>query len=116
MHRIKNAGDQALKELTLQFDKINLTELEVSKKEVEDAEKKLSAELKFAIQVAAKNIETFHNAQRRDTISVETMPGVTCWRKAVPINKVGIYIPGGSAPLFSTVLAIVAPLLWLACA
>ena len=109
MHRIKNAGDQALKELTLQFDKINLTELEVSKKEVEDAEKKLSAELKFAIQVAAKNIETFHNAQRRDTISVETMPGVTCWRKAVPINKVGIYIPGGSAPLFSTVLMLGIP-------
>lgn len=109
MQRVKKSGDQALRELTLQFDKIALNSLSVSEAEITEAEKSLSPELKSAIQVAAKNIQTFHQAQRRDTLTVETMPGVTCWRKGVAIDKVGIYIPGGSAPLFSTVLMLGIP-------
>ncbi len=109
MNRVKNSGDNALREITLQFDKVELTDIQASKAEIADAEKAISSELKTAIHAAAKNVETFHAAQRRDILKVETMPGVNCWRKGVPIDKVGIYIPGGTAPLFSTVLMLGIP-------
>lgn len=109
INRVKKSGDQALKDLTLQFDKVSIDNLVVSRDEIADAEKSLSSELKDAIKTAAANIEKFHKAQRRDTMKVETTPGVVCWRKAVAIDKVGIYIPGGSAPLFSTVLMLGIP-------
>jgi len=100
--KVKASGDQALIEFAKQFDKATLSTLEVTKDEVAEAIKLVNEELKNAIAVAAANINKFHAAQQRPTIEVETMPGVTCWRKCVAIEKVGIYIPGGSAPLFST--------------
>lgn len=109
LNRVKKSGDQAIRELTLQFDKVDIHNLEVTKTEIEEAKYNLSIELKEAIQTAASNITKFHSAQKRDVISVETMPGVKCWRKALPITKVGIYIPGGTAPLFSTVLMLGIP-------
>lgn len=109
LNRVKKSGDQAIRELTLQFDKVNVANAEVTKAEIEAAQQDLSGELKEAIQAAASNITKFHSAQKRETITMETMPGVKCWRKAVPITKVGIYIPGGSAPLFSTVLMLGIP-------
>ncbi len=107
--RVKSSGDRALRELTLQFDKIKLDDLKVSAKEIEDGIASVSVELKKSIELAAKNIEQFHAAQKREVIKVETTPGVICWRKAEPIQKIGIYIPGGSAPLFSTVLMLGIP-------
>ena len=108
-NRVKKSGDNALRELTLQFDKVDIGNLEVSKKEFQNAENALSQSLKEAIKTAAANIEKFHDAQKKDSIKIETTPGVTCWRRAVPIEKIGIYIPGGSAPLFSTVLMLGVP-------
>jgi histidinol dehydrogenase len=107
--RVKNSGNQALKEITSQFDKVNLQHIEVSDSEIINAIESVPEKLKEAIQIAAGNIEKFHIAQRREVTQIETMPGVTCWRKGVPIEKVGIYIPGGSAPLFSTVLMLGIP-------
>jgi histidinol dehydrogenase len=109
LNRVKKSGDEGLRELTQQFDKVSITSLEITDKEIDAAIQSLSGDLKKAIRTAAANIEKFHAAQKRDDIRIETMPGVTCWRKAVPINKVGIYIPGGSAPLFSTVLMLGIP-------
>jgi len=109
INRVKKSGDNALRELTLQFDKANIQNLEVSEAEFDAAEKSIAADLKDAIRIAASNIEKFHAAQKRESLKIETTPGVTCWRKAVPIQKVGIYIPGGSAPLFSTVLMLGIP-------
>jgi histidinol dehydrogenase len=109
LNRVRKSGDEALKELTLQFDKVQISELQVTTAEIEEAVKEVSASLKSAILSAAKNIEVFHAAQKRSVEKIETMPGVTCWRKATPIQKVGIYIPGGSAPLFSTVLMLGVP-------
>ena len=103
-NRVKKSGDNALRELTLQFDKVNVGNLAVSKEEFQSAERSLSPTLKDAIRTATANIEKFHGAQKRESVKIETTPGVTCWRRAVPIDKIGIYIPGGSAPLFSTVL------------
>jgi histidinol dehydrogenase len=108
-NRVKKSGDNALRELTLQFDKVNVGNLAVSKEEFQNAEKALSQTLKDAISTAAANIEKFHSAQTRESAKIETTPGVTCWRRAVPIDKIGIYIPGGSAPLFSTVLMLGVP-------
>lgn len=107
--RVKESGDAAIKELTLQFDKTAVDQLSVTQSEIKAAEQSLSSELKQAIQQAAANIEKFHSAQKRDVTKIETMPGVVCWRKSVGIDKVGIYIPGGSAPLFSTVLMLGIP-------
>jgi histidinol dehydrogenase len=109
LNRIKKSGDEALRELTLQFDKVSIGELQVTAQEITEANNSLSTALKNAIEIAAGNIKKFHAAQKRDVLKVETMPGVTCWRKGVPIDKVGIYIPGGSAPLFSTVLMLGVP-------
>lgn len=109
LNRVKKSGDDALRDLTLQFDKVSIQNLQVSKEEFEAAEKSLLPSLKDAIRTAAGNIEKFHAIQKREVIKVETTPGVLCWRNAVPIEKVGIYIPGGSAPLFSTVLMLGIP-------
>jgi len=109
LNRVRKSGDAALKELTLQFDKVNLDSIQVTQNEIDEAVKNLPSSLKAAILSATKNIETFHASQKREVTLVETMPGVTCWRKGTPIQKVGIYIPGGSAPLFSTVLMLGVP-------
>lgn len=109
LDRVKRSGDDALREFTRQFDKADITTLEVSQQEIDDASNILTSDLKEAIQIAAANIEKFHAAQKPVLPIVETMPGVTCWRKAVAIQKIGIYIPGGSAPLFSTVLMLGIP-------
>lgn len=107
--RIKASGDAAIRELTLQFDKVELSELAVTEDEVLAAENNISDELKSAIQQAKNNIQKFHSLQQKDTLEVETSAGVNCWRKSVPIQKVGLYIPGGTAPLFSTVLMLGVP-------
>jgi histidinol dehydrogenase len=107
--RVKSSGDAALRALTQQFDQVIVDKLAVSSSEIESAEKSLNGDLKDAIRIAAANIEKFHEAQKRSFLEIETMPGVRCWRKAVPIGKVGIYIPGGTAPLFSTVLMLAIP-------
>ncbi len=109
LNRVKKSGDAALLEFSQQFDKVKLTDFRVSESEIKSAVAQLDDQLKEAIQTAAQNIEKFHAAQKRDVIKVETMPGVECWRKSVAIQKVGIYIPGGSAPLFSTVLMLGIP-------
>jgi histidinol dehydrogenase len=109
LNRVKKSGDVALRELTLQFDKVAIENLSVSKDEVQTAVQAIPAELQKSIETAAANIEKFHASQRRESLHVETTPGVQCWRKAVAIDKVGIYIPGGSAPLFSTVLMLGIP-------
>jgi histidinol dehydrogenase len=106
---VKNGGDAALRELTLRFDKVQLEELLVSTAEITAAKNQLSDSLIAAIQQAKQNIEHFHCRQVRPMEEVETMPGVTCWRKSLPIEKVGLYIPGGTAPLFSTVLMLAIP-------
>jgi histidinol dehydrogenase len=107
--RVKKSGDEALKELTKQFDQVELNQLQVSNQEINEAIANVPEKLKQAIQAASSNIEKFHAAQKIETLVVETMSGVTCWRKGVAIQKVGIYIPGGSAPLFSTVLMLAIP-------
>jgi histidinol dehydrogenase len=109
LDRIKNEGDTAVKEFSLKFDKANLDDFLVSKKEMEEASGLLSNELKDAIQSAAQNILTFHESQTFETQIIETTPGVKCWQKALPIDRVGLYIPGGSAPLFSTALMLGIP-------
>lgn len=107
--KVRNSGDAALMALTLEFDRVSIRNVAVPRKEIRNAASRLDDELKAAIQVAATNIEKFHTGQRHDTKVIETMPGVRCWREAVPIDKIGIYIPGGSAPLFSTVLMLGIP-------
>ena len=107
--RVRAEGDAAVLALEEQFDKVKLTSLAVSDDEWQEAETLLSDELKTAIRLAKENIETFHAAQRFEGKKVTTQPGVTCWQKAVAIEKVGLYIPGGTAPLFSTVLMLAVP-------
>lgn len=106
---VQQSGDNALKELTLKFDKVQLTQLAVSPKEFQIATKVVSEELKQAIQVAYNNILTFHESQRETIQEITTTDGVICWRESRAIEKVGFYIPGGTAPLFSTVLMLGIP-------
>ena len=106
---VKQRGDEAVKGYELKFDHVDLPSLEVTKDEIAEAEKLVTKELKEAIQLAHANIKTFHESQRFRSKKVETLPGVTCWQKSVPIEKVGLYIPGGTAPLFSTVLMLATP-------
>lgn len=106
---VKSMGDGAVLSYEEKFDKVCLDSLLVSRQEMNDAEKCVSEELKKAMQTAKQNIKTFHEAQRTTVKKVETTPGVVCWQKAVPIEKVGLYIPGGTAPLFSTVLMLAVP-------
>ncbi len=107
--RVKTEGDWAVFEMEEKFDQVKLSSLCVTEDEMEEATALVSEELKAAIRMAKQNIETFHTAQRFTGKKVETMPGVTCWQKAVAIEKVGLYIPGGTAPLFSTVLMLAVP-------
>jgi histidinol dehydrogenase len=109
LHDIKKNGDLAIREYTNKFDHIDIEDFRVSRKELVAAEKKVDDELKDAIKTAARNIHKFHESQRRFFGIVETMPGVKCWQKSVAIEKIGLYIPGGSAPLFSTVLMLGIP-------
>ncbi|MBR2457614.1 MAG: histidinol dehydrogenase [Bacteroidaceae bacterium] len=109
LDRIKAEGDKAVLDYEERFDKVKLNGLTVSEAEIEEAESMVSDELKKAIQLAEQNIRTFHSAQKFVGKKVETKPGVTCWQKAVAIEKVGLYIPGGTAPLFSTVLMLATP-------
>jgi histidinol dehydrogenase len=106
---VKQRGDEAVKGYELKFDHVDLPSLEVTKAEIKEAEALVSEELKEAIQLAHSNIKTFHKSQRFHTKKVETQPGVVCWQKSVAIEKVGLYIPGGTAPLFSTVLMLATP-------
>ena len=107
--RVRQQGDDALRDYARQFDKVELGDLKVSASEFEKASALVDAALKTAIATAKRNIETFHAAQRMQDIEVETMPGVTCTQRAVPITSVGLYIPGGNSPLFSTVLMLAVP-------
>lgn len=109
MQEVKKNGDAALRKFTEQFDGVEIADLLVSPAEIEAASATVSHELKKAIQQAAHNIELFHAKQLSKAEKIETMPGVVCWRKNVGIEKVGLYIPGGTAPLFSTVLMLGIP-------
>ena len=109
LDKVKSKGDKAVKKFTMEFDGVKLKRLLVSQKEIDAAEKLLPLELKDAIQLAKLNIEKFHSSQVEEIKIIETMPGVKCWRKSVGIEKVGLYIPGGTAPLFSTVLMLAIP-------
>lgn len=107
--RVKTEGDRAVLDYEEKFDKVVLASLAVPEEEQQEAENLVSEDLKAAIRLAKQNIETFHAAQRFEGKKVQTQPGVTCWQKAVAIEKVGLYIPGGTAPLFSTVLMLAVP-------
>lgn len=109
LNDVRNQGDEAVVQYTKKFDKANLNDFRVSKAEVAAAEAALSQELKEAILLAKENIESFHRQQRTSVSIVETMPGVKCWRRSVGIEKVGLYVPGGTAPLFSSVLMLGIP-------
>ena len=109
LRHIEEEGDRALLAYEERFDKVRLSTPVVSPEEMDEAESLLSDELKSSIRLAAHNIATFHEAQRFEGKKVETSPGVVCWQKAVPIERVGLYIPGGTAPLFSTVLMLAIP-------
>lgn len=102
-------GDTAVRSYTERFDKVSFTELEVSKAEMEEAVRSIDPQLKQAIEMARRNIWKFHSAQQHETREIVTSPGVYCWQKAIAIEKVGLYIPGGTAPLFSTVLMLGIP-------
>lgn len=106
---VKARGDQAVKEYEKQFDHVELDSLAVTEDEMYEAEWQVSPELKEALALAHENIRKFHASQRFESEKVEVCSGVTCWQKAVPIEKVGLYIPGGTAPLFSTVLMLATP-------
>ncbi len=106
---VRANGDEAVRRYEAKFDKVSLSSLLVSPAEFDEAETLVSQDLREAILTATHNITAFHAAQDVDLPSVETMPGVRCWQKAVPISRVGLYIPGGTAPLFSTVLMLALP-------
>jgi len=109
LNTIRLNGEEAIREFTLQFDGVEIQEWEVGAEEMENAGELLDESLKKAIRQAAYNIGEFHRPQLQPVRKMETMPGVWCWQKSVPIEKVGLYIPGGSAPLFSTVLMLAVP-------
>jgi histidinol dehydrogenase len=102
-------GDEAISQYTAQFDGITLNTIQVSEDEIQTAIAQVDDELKGAIQLAKSNIEKFHQAQKTNRVSVETTSGVQCWQEKRPIQKIGLYIPGGTAPLFSTVLMLAVP-------
>ena len=109
LEKVKEKGDKAVRKYTKQFDGVKLKKLAVTEKEIKTAENGMSEELKDAIQQAKSNIETFHRSQLEESKVVQIREGINCWRRSVGIEKVGIYIPGGSAPLFSTVLMLAVP-------
>ena len=107
--QVRERGDEALREYASRFDGVELSDLRVSETEIAEAEQRVDEALKQAIAVAAGNIERFHSAQVMQPVEVNTMPGVECVQRAVPITNVGLYIPGGNSPLFSTVLMLAVP-------
>ncbi len=109
LEEVRRRGDEAVKSYTKLFDQVELENVMVSQVDIEEAVQQVSPQLKAAIQTAYQNIYRFHKAQDQGGAAIETMPGVLCWRKNKPINKVGLYIPGGTAPLFSTVLMLGIP-------
>lgn len=109
LEEVKSNGDRALKKFSEQFDKVSIDTFLVSEEEIKEAESKVSEELKKAIIQAKDNIQKFHLSQKIVEPVVEVMEGIKCWRKSLPIEKVGLYIPGGTAPLFSTVLMLAIP-------
>ena len=109
LNEVRSEGDAAVKRYEEKFDKVTLSGLQVSEEEIKEARELISEDLKQAIRTAKANIEKFHASQRFTGQKVETTSGVTCWQKAVAIEKVGLYIPGGTAPLFSTVLMLAVP-------
>ena len=109
LERVRTEGDKAVVEYEEKFDHVHLDSLAVTEAEFSEAEKAVSIELKAAIMLAFNNIKKFHEAQKFESKPVNTLPGVTCWQKAVAIEKVGLYVPGGTAPLFSTVLMLATP-------
>lgn len=115
MQSVKTGGDATLRELTARFDKVELDALKVDAETIASAGEKLSPELRDAIQLAKQNVEVFHRSQQTEKVEIETMPGVTCWREARGIERVGLYIPGGTAPLFSTVLMLAVPAMIAGC-
>jgi histidinol dehydrogenase len=109
LHDVQTNGDEALKKYSLQFDKVSLQNLQVSDAEIANAANEVSDELKKAIAMAMANIRKFHEAQKENFEPVQIAEGIQCWRKSVAIEKVGLYIPGGTAPLFSTLLMLAIP-------
>lgn len=109
LQEVKVNGDKAVKKHTLQFDGVQIKELAVSAEEINEVSQLISPSLKKAIETAANNIRRFHEKQLQQPEIIETMPGIKCWRRSVGIEKVGLYIPGGTAPLFSTVLMLGIP-------
>jgi len=109
INEVKLNGDKALIEFTKKYDGVELNKLQVSDDEIDNSEEEISLNLKTAIEVARKNIYKFHNSQMNTISKIEIEDGITCWRKDVPIQKVGLYIPGGSSPLFSTLLMLAIP-------
>ena len=109
LQNVKANGDKAVLEYAEKFDRVKLESLAVTPEEIKEAEAQVPIELKVAILLAQRNIYTFHKKQKFEGKKVETMEGVTCWQKAVGIEKVGLYVPGGTAPLFSTVLMLAVP-------
>ena len=115
MSKIREDGDAAIRESTNQFDHVDIADFKVTVDEMKAAVRKIAPELQDAIRVAAQNIDTFHVAQKFPHRVIQTMQGVKCWQKSVPIERVGLYIPGGSAPLFSTVLMLGIPAMIAGC-
>lgn len=109
LNEVRQRGDSAIKDFEKKFDNAEITDLRVSEEEIEKAYSEIDPSLREAIVLAHKNIQTFHESQRFHGEKIETCPGVTCWQKSVAIEKVGLYIPGGTAPLFSTVLMLATP-------
>lgn len=109
LNDVRSNGDEALRHYTFEFDKVQLGELKVANEGLEKAGDRLPEDLKKAIDMAIQNIRVFHESQKQEPRVVETAPGVNCWQKSVPIEKVGLYVPGGTAPLFSTVLMLAIP-------
>jgi len=109
LDEVRSRGDIAVREYTKQFDQVDLESIEVTKEEIAEAEKLVSVNLKQAIEMARRNIWKFHSEQQQELPEIQTSPGVYCWQKAIAIEKVGLYVPGGTAPLFSTVLMLGIP-------
>jgi histidinol dehydrogenase len=107
--KVKAGGDKAVRKFTREFDGVSIKKLQVSEKEINASKELIGQELKEAIQLAKRNIETFHSFQLKEETPIEVMPGVKCWRKSSGIERVGLYVPGGTAPLFSTVLMLGIP-------
>src|SRR5688572_644206 len=112
---VKQNGDEAVKKYSLYFDESESNDLKIEQHEIEEAFLLVKDELKDAIQLAKENIEKFHQSQIEEVKKIETSKGIICWRKSVAIEKVGLYIPGGTAPLFSTLLMLAIPAILAGC-